>query len=62
MGDGMNGYELARHIRDQWPRVRFALVTGWGAGLDQARAHELHIEAIIAKPYRVSVLGELMQD
>jgi len=42
--------------------VRFALVTGWGAGLDQARARELHIEAIIAKPYRVSVLGELMQD
>jgi DNA-binding LytR/AlgR family response regulator len=62
MGDGMNGWELAQHVRDRWPGLRFALVTGWGAGLDPAKARELNIEAIIAKPYRVSALDTLLQD
>jgi CheY-like chemotaxis protein len=62
MGDGMNGWELAQHVRDRSPWLRFALVTGWGAGLDPAKARELNIEAIIAKPYRVSALDTLLQD
>jgi PAS domain S-box-containing protein len=62
MGEGMNGWELAEQVRDRWPGVRFALVTGWGVDLDPAKARELNIEAIVAKPYRVSVLDKLLQD
>ncbi|MGI9148981.1 MAG: ATP-binding protein, partial [Chloroflexota bacterium] len=57
MGGGMNGWELSEIVRRRWPSVRFLLATGWGAGIDPARARSSGIEQVLAKPYR---LGDLV--
>lgn len=56
MGTGMNGWELAHRVQEEFPTVRVCLATGWGAQIDleQARAHGVH--AVIAKPYRLADL------
>ena len=52
MGAGMNGFELAEMVRDQWPAVRFLLATGWGATIDPGEARTRGVESVLAKPYR----------
>jgi PAS domain S-box-containing protein len=61
MGSGMNGWELAEHVRARYPRVRFALATGWGAQIDPAEARAYGVSAVIAKPYRLVDLRRLIQ-
>jgi PAS domain S-box-containing protein len=58
LGLGMNGLELATAVRDRWPGTRFILVTGWGGTIDPAEVRPLGVEAVIAKPYRASVLRQ----
>jgi CheY-like chemotaxis protein len=53
MDAGMNGWELAEAVRSRWPKVRFLLATGWGAGLDPAEARTRAVEAVLSKPYQV---------
>jgi signal transduction histidine kinase len=54
LGQGMNGWELARQARQGWPRTRIVLVTGWGRGIDPAAARAAGVQAVLAKPF----LGE----
>jgi diguanylate cyclase (GGDEF)-like protein len=52
MGAGMNGWELAEHIRRRWPLMGFVLATGWGAQIDPDEARVRGVDAVLAKPYR----------
>jgi CheY-like chemotaxis protein len=52
MGAGMNGWELAAHVRRRWPRMGFVLATGWGAQIDVDEARLKGVDAVLAKPYR----------
>jgi two-component system, cell cycle sensor histidine kinase and response regulator CckA len=60
MGAGMNGYELAERVREQWPHVRMVLATGWGAAIDPGEARVHGIDAVLHKPYRASDLQRLL--
>ncbi|HEY7065181.1 MAG TPA: ATP-binding protein [Chloroflexota bacterium] len=60
MGEGMNGWELARHIRAEFPGVRFALATGWGPQIDPEQARARGVGAVIGKPYRLQDLRYLV--
>lgn len=60
MGAGMNGWELAERVRTGWPEVRFALATGWGAAIDLDEAREKGVVAVLAKPYSVAELEEVL--
>jgi two-component system cell cycle response regulator CpdR len=60
MGAGMNGWELAQHVKQTWPGIRFALATGWGAGIDEADARAKGIVAVPAKPYSVADLEHVL--
>ncbi|HLZ28453.1 MAG TPA: response regulator, partial [Chloroflexota bacterium] len=53
MGAGMNGWELAEVVRKRWPKVRFLLATGWGAAIDPNEAQAKGVEAVLAKPYQL---------
>jgi CheY-like chemotaxis protein len=53
MGSGMNGWELAERVRTGWPQTRFALATGWGAGIDPVEARTRGVVAVLAKPFTV---------
>ena len=57
-----NGYEVARHIREQpWGR-RMVLValTGWGQESDRRRSHEAGFDSHLTKPVDPHVLDELL--
>jgi signal transduction histidine kinase/CheY-like chemotaxis protein len=60
MGAGMNGWELAERVRSGWPQTRFALATGWGAGIDPVEARKKGVIAVLAKPYTVVELEEVL--
>jgi signal transduction histidine kinase/ActR/RegA family two-component response regulator len=56
LGEGMNGWELADHVRRRWPGTRMLLATGWGAAIDPEEARSRGIDVVLAKPYRAAEL------
>ena len=56
LGSGVNGWHVAEQVAQRWPRVRVALATGWGAGIDEAEARARGIQAVVAKPYTAETL------
>ena len=56
LGSGINGWQVAEQVAQRWPRVRVALATGWGAGIDEADARARGIQAVVAKPYTAETL------
>jgi two-component system, cell cycle sensor histidine kinase and response regulator CckA len=53
---GLSGWQVARAVKDQAPGVPVFLVTGFGAEVssDELRAHG--VDAVLAKPLRISEL------
>jgi two-component system cell cycle sensor histidine kinase/response regulator CckA len=62
LGPGMNGWELAERVRDEHPRTRFVLATGWGGSIDAERARAFNVAAIVGKPYSIDALLTAMGD
>jgi PAS domain S-box-containing protein len=60
LGAGVTGWDLAAAVRDRWPGVRFALATGWGAGIDLEEAHRRGVDTVLAKPFRSAELVRLV--
>jgi CheY-like chemotaxis protein len=60
MGEGMNGWELAHRVRAEFPDVRFALATGWGAQIEPDEARARGVGAVIGKPYSLRDLRYLL--
>ncbi len=60
MGAGMNGWDLAAQVRSRWPRTRFVLATGWGAAIDPGEAQAKGVTAVLAKPYSVGDLQQML--
>lgn len=60
MGAGMNGWELAAHVRAQDPGAHVVLVTGWGAQIESDEIEERGVDAVIAKPYRITDLRRVV--
>ncbi len=60
----MNGYEVARTIRDRpWGRaVRIVALTGWGQDGDRRRSEESGIDDHLVKPVDPSTLEKLLSD
>jgi len=53
---GMDGWELAEHVQQRWPHIRFVLATGWGASIDASEASAMGVASVLAKPYRMEDL------
>jgi PAS domain S-box-containing protein len=59
---GMNGYEVARHIRRQRGRdVTLIAVTGWGNDEDRRRAHEAGFDQHLVKPMDLRALTQALR-
>ena len=56
MGDGMSGWELASETVQLIPGLPIVLATGWGAAIDEQEARERGVQAVLAKPFRISDL------
>jgi CheY-like chemotaxis protein/anti-sigma regulatory factor (Ser/Thr protein kinase) len=59
---GMDGYEVARELRERDPARRTTLValTGWGQDDDRARARRAGFEHHLVKPAEIAVLEDLI--
>jgi CheY-like chemotaxis protein len=55
---GMDGYTLARRLRELLPGVRLVALTGYGREPDRARALEAGFDAHLVKPVDIEVLLE----
>ena len=60
MGPGMSGWDLAERIRERWPTTRVALASGWGAQIDPREAQQRGVAAVLAKPFRVRDLRQVI--
>jgi PAS domain S-box-containing protein len=52
----MDGYELARRLRGQFPQIRLIAITGYGQSSDRQRTREAGFDEHLVKPVRVEVL------
>lgn len=57
----MNGYEVARQLRQINPEIPIILVTGWEARIDTARLEPSGISEVLYKPFRIEHLTELIR-
>jgi CheY-like chemotaxis protein len=60
MGEGMNGWELASETDRLVPGLPIVLATGWGAAIDEQEARNRGVQAVLAKPFRISDLREVV--
>ncbi len=57
----MDGYEAARHIRDQLgTRVVLVALTGWGQDDDKRRSHEAGFDHHLTKPPDPELVEQLI--
>ncbi len=59
---GMNGVELARHIRRRRPDIPIILCTGFGGAVDAAAARAVGIARVIHKPFQRQELSEAVAE
>lgn len=63
---GMDGFELARQLRQEHPQIALAAMTGWGASVDRDRCLSNGFQAHIVKPASIeeieSVLAGLLRN
>ncbi len=62
LGAGMNGWDLAAEVQTRYPGMAFVLATGWGAQIDLEEARGRGVHAVLAKPYRVAEVRELIAE
>jgi signal transduction histidine kinase len=60
MGDGMSGWELAAAVEKMVPGLPIVLATGWGAAIDEEEARGRGVRAVLAKPFRMADLREVV--
>jgi PAS domain S-box-containing protein len=60
MGDGMNGWDLAAAIGHISPGLPVVLTTGWGAAIDEEEARARGVQAVVAKPYHIAEIREVV--
>ena len=59
---GMNGVELARHIRARRPEIAILLCTGFGGAVDAIAAKAIGIARVINKPFHRQELSEAVAE
>jgi CheY-like chemotaxis protein len=60
LGPGMDGWQLADHVRRAWPDLRIVLASG-SEGIDPAEARRRGVDELLGKPYRSADLRYLLR-
>ncbi len=58
---GMSGWDVARAIKDHNSEVPVIMITGWGAAIDPADVLNKGVDGIVAKPFNVQGLLDVVQ-
>jgi CheY-like chemotaxis protein len=54
----MNGWEVAKWVKNKSPQIPVGLITGWGINLEEERVKESGVDLIIPKPFQVKEILE----
>jgi len=57
----MDGYELAKRVREQLAEVKLVAMTGYGQESDRERARHAGFQAHLTKPVNVDVIAQLVE-
>jgi DNA-binding NarL/FixJ family response regulator len=61
MPDGMNGVQLAEHLRRERPALKAIFMSGYLADLSREDVSRHHSDAFIAKPFSLAELARLVR-
>ncbi len=57
----VNGWDLARAIRQDRPGTTFVLVTGWGSQLEEGMAHHRGVDFVVPKPFSLEEVETVLR-
>lgn len=57
----ISGFEVSQKIKEQNPEVPIVMITGWGANFDQEQLKKAGIDYILAKPFKLEQLTEVVE-
>jgi CheY-like chemotaxis protein len=56
----MDGFELARQMRDRYPEINLVLMTGYSSDSTFQEAMRLSVDAYLAKPFKTADLARIL--
>jgi len=56
----MNGYDVARRLREMLPDAKLIALTGWAAEESSTRAHDAGFDHYLIKPVQLAELQKLL--
>ena len=59
---GMSGWEFARLIRERNAEIPLAILTGWGEALSSEEQKAAKVDWIVAKPFPIERIAEIVQE
>ncbi|HYO99908.1 MAG TPA: ATP-binding protein [Pyrinomonadaceae bacterium] len=59
---GMNGWELARAVRERDERVPLAIITGWGEAVGSHAQKAAGVDWVVAKPFTVDQITAIARE
>lgn len=57
----ISGFEVSQKIKEQNPEVPIVMITGWGANFDQEQLKKAGVDYILAKPFKLEQLTEVVE-
>ena len=54
----MNGWEVAKWVKQKVPQIPVGLITGWETQLDEEKIKESGVDLVIGKPFQV---GDILE-
>ena len=59
---GMNGWELAKLIRERNAQIPVAILTGWGEAVSSGEQKSAQVNWIVAKPFPIERIAEIVKE
>jgi CheY-like chemotaxis protein len=57
----ISGFEVSQKIKQLKPEIPIVLITGWGANFEEAQLKEAGVDYLLAKPFRLEQLVEVVE-
>jgi len=57
----ISGFEVSQKIKERNPEVPIVMITGWGANFDQEQLKKAGVDYILAKPFKLEQLTEVVE-
>ncbi len=57
----ISGFEVSQRIKEINPEVPIVMITGWGANFDQEQLKKAGVDYILAKPFKLEQLTEVVE-